>query len=137
MKDLHSITLKAISHIHRNRTEKLKCLNTYERFHIYTETERRTENLHELDFNFFGFGGRISANTTDIKLHLHSHVGCLLLSNYDIIDGLSSETIVRLFYKHDTTEYSLLWDKTQSNYKDHKLKAVAWNNLYCKGISVI
>ena len=57
-----------ISHTHRNRTEteteKFKCLNTYECFHIYTETERRTENVHELDFIFFGLGGRISANTT-------------------------------------------------------------------------
>ena len=29
-----------------------------------TETERRTENVHEFDLIFFGFGGRISANTT-------------------------------------------------------------------------
>ena len=42
---------------------------------------------------------------------------------------------MRLFYNHDTTEYSLLWDKTQSDYKDQELKAVAWSNLYCKGIS--
>ena len=35
---------KAISHIHRNRTEteKLKCLNTYECFHICAETEPKT-----------------------------------------------------------------------------------------------
>ena len=52
----------------RNRTEKIKCLTPYERFHICaeTETERRTENVHEFDFIFFGFGGRISANTTGI-----------------------------------------------------------------------
>ena len=42
---------------------------------------------------------------------------------------------MRLFYKHDTTDYRLLWGKTQSDYKDHKLKAVTRNNLYCKGIS--
>ena len=29
-----------------------------------TETERPTENMHKFDFIFFGFGGRISANTT-------------------------------------------------------------------------
>ena len=39
-----------LSHIRRNRKR--------------TETERRTENVHKLDFIFFGFGGRISANTT-------------------------------------------------------------------------
>ena len=27
-----------------------------------TETERRIENVHDFDFIFFGFGGRISAN---------------------------------------------------------------------------
>ena len=31
--------LKAISHTHRNRTEKIKCLTPYERFHICAETE--------------------------------------------------------------------------------------------------
>ena len=40
-----------------------------------------------------------------------------------------------LFYKHDTTDYRILWDKTQSGYKYHELMAVTWNNLYCKGIS--
>ena len=29
-----------------------------------TKTELRTENVHEFDFILFGFGGRISANTT-------------------------------------------------------------------------
>ena len=44
-----------------------------------------------------------------------------------------------LFYKHDTTDYRLLWGKTQSDYKDNELKAVTWNNffLYCKGIYAI
>ena len=35
------------------------------------------------------------------------------------IDGLSSETIVRLFNKHNTIDYSLLRDDTHSDYKDH------------------
>ena len=39
-------------------------------------------------------------------------------------DGLSSETIVQLFYKHNTIDYRLLWDNTQSDYKDHKFNAV-------------
>ena len=54
-----------------------------------------------------------------------------------VIDGLSSETIVRLSYKHNTIDYRLLWDNTQSDYKGHELKAVAWKKLYCKGISAI
>ena len=37
------------------------------------------------------------------------------------IDGLSSETIVQLFYKLNTGYYRLLWDNTQSDYKDHEL----------------
>ena len=35
--------------------------------------------------------------------------------------------------KHATTDF--LWGKTQSHYKDHELKAVTWNNLFCKAIS--
>ena len=33
------IQAKAISHIHRNRTEKIECLQVYECFHIYAQTE--------------------------------------------------------------------------------------------------
>ena len=44
--------IRAISHIRRNGTEKIKCLKTYECFHIYAKTEYRTENVHELDFIF-------------------------------------------------------------------------------------
>ena len=47
----------------------------------------------------------------------------------EAFDGLSSETIVRLFYKYKTTGYIRLWDKAQRDYKDHKLKAVTWNNI--------
>ena len=50
------------------------------------------------------------------------------------IDGLPSETIVRLFYKHNTFDHRILWDNTQSDYKDHEHNAVTWNNLYCNGI---
>ena len=53
------------------------------------------------------------------------------------IDGLSSESNVRLFYKHNTIDYRILWDNTQSDYKGHELNAVTWNSLYCKGISAI
>ena len=44
---------------------------------------------------------------------------------------------MRYFYKHDISDYRLLRGKNQSDYKDHKYKAVTWNNLYCKGISAI
>ena len=40
---------------------------------------------------------------------------------------------MRFFYKHDTTDYRLLWSKTQSDCKEHEFKAVSWNKLYCKG----
>ena len=67
----------------------------------------------------------------------HTQPGGLFItySYHEVIDGLYSETIVRLFYKQDTTDYRLLWGNTQSDYKDHELKAVTRNNLYCKGIS--
>ena len=47
----------------------------------------------------------------------------------EAIDGSSSETIltiVCLFYKNKTTDFRLLWDKAQSEYKDHDM-AVTWN----------
>ena len=119
----------------RNRNEKIKCLKPNESFHICaeTETERRTENVHNFDFIFFGFRGRISANTTGNfnKICTYTnHVRCINLVTMKAIDGLSSETIVRLSCKHNTVDYRLLWDYTQTDYKDHKLNAVTWNNLY-------
>ena len=92
----------------RNRTEKLKCLKPYERFHICAETERRTENVHEFDFIFFCFGGRISANTTGNFDKICTYTTTCVVYNLVIIkaiDGLSSETIVRLFYEHNTIDY--------------------------------
>ena len=97
-------SFKAISHTHRNGTEtepkKIKCLKPYERFHICaeTETERRTENVHEFDFIFFGFGGRISANTTGNFDKICTYSTTFVVNNLVImkaIDGLSSETMVR------------------------------------------
>ena len=44
----------------------------------------------------------------------------------EAIDGLSSKTIVRLFYKYKTTDF---WTTAQSDYKDSNLKAVTWNNI--------
>ena len=124
----------------RNRTEKIKCLKPYERFHICAETERRTENVHDFDFIFFGFSGQISANTIGNFDKICTYTTTCVVYNLVImkaIDGLSSETIVRLFYKHNTIDYRILWDNTLSDYKDHEPNAVAWNNLYFKGISAI
>ena len=105
-----------------------------------TETEHRTENVPKFDFIFFGFVGRISANTTGSFDKICRYTTTCVVYNLVImkaIDGLSSETIVRLFYKHNTIDYIILWDNTQSDYKDHEPNAVTWNNLYCKGISAI
>ena len=91
-------------------------------------------------FYFFGFGGRISANTTGNFNKICTYTTTCVVYNLVImktIDGLSSETIVQLFYKLNTGYYRLLWDNTQSDYKDHELNAVIWCNLYCKGISAI
>ena len=99
-----------------------------------TETERRTENVHDFDFIFFGFGGRISANTTGNFNKICTYTTMCVVYNLvimKVIDGLSSETIVRFFYKHNTIDYRLLWDNTQSDYKDQEFKAMTWNNSYC------
>ena len=103
-------------------------------------TERRTENVHEFDFIFFGFGGRISANMTGNFDKICTYTTMCVVHNLvimKVIDGLSSETIVRLFYKHNTIDYRILWDKTQSDYKDLEFNAVTWKNLHCKVISAI
>ena len=87
-----------------------------------TETERRTENVHDFDFIFFGFGGRIPANTTGNFNKICTYTTTWVVYNLVImkaIDGLSSETIVQLFCKHNTVDYRLLWDITQSDYKDN------------------
>ena len=125
-----------------NRTEKIKCLKPYERFHICAETEPNAEPKTCTNFIlfFFGFGGRISAKTTGNFDKICTYTTMCVVYNLVImktIDGLSSETIVRLFYKHNTINYIILWENTQSDYKDHELNAVTWNNLYCKGISAI
>ena len=81
-----------------------------------TETEHRTENVHDFDFIFFGFGGRISANTTGNfnKICTYTnHVRYINLVIMKAIDGLSSETIVRLFNMHNTVDYRHLWDNTR------------------------
>ena len=103
-------------------------------------TERRTENVHEFDFIFFGFGGRISANTTGNFDKICTYTTTCVVYNLVImkaIDGLSSETIVRLLYKDNTIDYRILSDNTQNDYKDHELYAVTREKLYCKGISAI
>ena len=109
-------------------------------FTYVPKNDRRTENVHDFDFIFYGFGGRISANTTGNFNKICTYTTTCVVYNLVImkaIDGLSSETIVRLFYKHNTIDYRLLRDNTQCDYKDHELYAVTWNNLYCKSISAI
>ena len=73
-------------------------------FTIYAETER----VHELDFMFFGFGARISANRTGNFNYTCTYTTTCVVYNLVIteaIDGLSIETIMRLFYKHKTTDF--------------------------------
>ena len=104
-----------LSHIRRNRTE----------------TERRTENVHGLDFSFFDFGGRISANTTGYFNYTCTNTTKCVVYNFVIteaIDGIvqrdNSAIILQIQdYILQTT------DKTQSDYKDHEIKAVTWNNI--------
>ena len=105
-----------------------------------TETERRSEKVHDFDVFFFGFGGRISAKWTGNFNEICTYTTTCVVYNLVImkaIDGLSSETIVRLFYKHNTVDFRFLWDNTQTDYKYHELNAVTWDNLYFKCIYAI
>ena len=36
------------------------------------------------------------------------------------------------YLTRDTIDCRILWDNTQSDYKNHELNAVTWNNLYLK-----
>ena len=91
------------------------------------QTEPKPKAVHDFNFIFFGFGGRISANTTGNFDKICTYTTTCVVCNLvvmKVIDGLSSETIVQLFYKHNTIDYRILWDNTDSDYKDHKLNAV-------------
>ena len=88
--------------------------------------------MHDFDFIFFGFGGRISANTTgnfNKICTFTNHVRCIKLVIMKAIDGLSSETIVRLFYKHNTDDYRLLWDKPRPTIKT--TNSMQWHGTVC------
>ena len=43
--------------------------------------------------------------------------------------GLSSKTIEAIILQVQNYNYRLLWDKAQSDYKEHDLKEVTWNNI--------
>ena len=87
---------------------------------IYAETERRT-----IRYFFFGFGGRISANTTGILITpAHTQPRALYITGHWRIDQRYNSAIIL-----QVQDYKLSWDKAQSDYKDHKLKAVTWNNI--------
>ena len=105
-----------------------------------TETERRTENVHDFDFIFLVSVAEFQQTRQVILIKsAHTQPRALYkpIVNMKVNDRLSSETIVRFFYKHNTIDYRFLLDNTQSDFKDHELNAVTWNNLYCKGFSAI
>ena len=56
---------------------------------------------------------------------------CINLVIMKVNDGFPAR-IVQFFYKHNTIAYRLFWDNTKSDYKDHKLNAVIWNNCIVK-----
>ena len=68
-----------------------------------TETKRRAENVPKLDFIFFGIGDRISANTTGDFKEICTYTATWAVYNLVIMKSLMA--IVRLFYKHDTTDF--------------------------------
>ena len=108
---------------------------TYPIVHISAETEPKLNTEPKTCTNwiffFFSFGGLISGNTTGNFIYTCTYKTTCIVYNLVIIeaiDGLPSETIARLFYKHNTTDFRMFWDKTQSNYKECELKSVTWNN---------
>ena len=84
-------------------------------FRIWWPNSSNYDRLTEHDFNY-------------INTYTTTYVGYNLVT-MEVIDGLSSVTIVLLFYKYKTINYRLLLDKAQSDYKGHDLKAVTWNNI--------
>ena len=47
----------------------------------------------------------------------------------EAIDGLSSDQRDNSAIILQVLDYRRLWDKAQSDYKDHPIKAVTWNNI--------
>ena len=89
------LLIKAISHTHRNRTEKIKCLTPYERFHICAETEPKPNAEPKTCTNLILFFSVSVAEFQQIRqviLIKSAHTQPRALK---AIDGLSSETILR------------------------------------------
>ena len=86
-----------------------------------TETKRRTENAHKLDYIFSSFGGWISVNTTGnfnyTRIYTTMYIGYNLVIRkpWWIVQQNNSVIILQVHVQ----DYRLLWDKTQSDYKDH------------------
>ena len=96
----------------RKWTEKIKCLNPMCAFTYAPKSKpNRTpsRNVHDFDFIFFGFVGWISANSTSnldkiCTYTIPDTTTCVVytLVIMKAIAGLSSETIVRLFFYTST-----------------------------------
>ena len=56
---------------------------------------------------------------------INNHAHCIM----ETIDGLSSETIVRLFQIYKTIQTTDICGTKPRATKDHRLKAVTWNNI--------
>ena len=95
IENYHQYKLLANSNIHRNPTEKIKCLKTYECFHIYAETEPNAEPAFSL---FFSVSAAKCQQIRQVILitPAHTQPQCIVynLVIMEAIDGLSSETIV-------------------------------------------
>ena len=115
-------TVKAITNMHRNKTElkKIECLKTYECFHIYAEMKLNTElkTCTKLDFIFSVSSSEYRKYDTFVTSitwqnfnYTCTYTTMCVVYNLVImkaIDGLFSETIERLFYKYQTTNYRFL-----------------------------
>ena len=111
---LRPIHIYTKAELKRNRAEKIKCLKPNERFHICTETETELKPIAEpktwmILILFFSVSVDEFQQTRQVILIKSAWTTtwtttCVVynLVIMKAIDGLSSETTVRLFYKHNT-----------------------------------
>ena len=114
-----------ISHIHQNETgtkpKKIECLQTYQDFHIYAKTESKLNAelktctkegfiFSVMAAKFCKYDGFVTSITQHYFNYTCTYTTTCVVYNLVImeaIDGLSSETIVQLFYKNKTTDFCL------------------------------
>ena len=94
--------------------------------------------MHKLDFIFFSFGGPISANTTVNFDLICTYTATWVVYNLVIMKSLMdcpARQLCDYFTSTILQSTAFFGTRPRVTVKTTNLVAVAWNNLYCKGIS--